>query len=77
MIDQTDAVIAISNSGETPEMCNLVDYTRRFKIPLVVITSKPSSNMADQADAVLLLPKAVKPAPWGLRPPRQPRWPWH
>ncbi len=68
MIDRNDAVIAISNSGETPEMSNLVDYTRRFKIPLVVITSKMSSNMADQADAVLLLPKAEEACPMGLAP---------
>ena len=68
MIDQTDAVIAISNSGETPEMSNLVEYTRRFKIPLVVITSKLSSNMADQADAVVLLPKAEEACPLGLAP---------
>ena len=44
MIDQSDAVIAVSNSGETPEMSNLIDYTRRFKIPLVVITSKSSRH---------------------------------
>ena len=68
MIDQTDAVIAISNSGETPEMSNLVEYTRRFKIPLVVITSKLHSNMADQADAILLLPKAEEACPMGLAP---------
>ena len=68
MIDQTDAVIAISNSGETPEMSNLIEYTRRFKIPLVVITSKLHSNMADQADAILLLPKAEEACPMGLAP---------
>ena len=68
MIDRTDVVIAISNSGETPEMSNLIDYTRRFKIPLVVITSKMQSNMAEQADAVLLLPKAEEACPLGLAP---------
>ncbi len=68
MIDQTDAVIAISNSGETPEMSNLIGYTRRFKIPLIVITSKQNSNMADQADAVLFLPKAEEACPLGLAP---------
>jgi len=68
MIAESDAVIAISNSGETPEMSNLIAYTRRFKIPLVVITSKAASSMAEQADAVLLLPKTEEACPMGLAP---------
>ncbi len=68
MIDKSDAVIAISNSGETPEMSNLLAYTRRFKIPLLVITSKANSTMAEQADAVLVLPKAEEACPMGLAP---------
>ena len=68
MIDNDDAVIAISNSGETPEMSNLVAYTRRFKIPLVVVTSKHRSSMAEQADFILLLPEVEEACPMGLAP---------
>ena len=68
MIDNDDAVIAISNSGETPEMSNLVAYTRRFKIPLVVVTSKNRSSMAEQADFILLLPEVEEACPMGLAP---------
>lgn len=68
MIDHSDAVIAISNSGETPELSNLVAYTRRFKIPLIAVTSRPGSTIAEQADVTLLLPPAEEACPIGLAP---------
>ncbi|MDP6172629.1 MAG: SIS domain-containing protein, partial [Rhodospirillales bacterium] len=43
MIEQADTVLALSNSGDTQEMSDIVAYTRRFKIPLVVMTSGPDS----------------------------------
>ncbi len=56
MIAPGDAVIAISNSGEAGELRDLVAYTRRFGIPLVAITSRPNSTLAQGADVVLALP---------------------
>ena len=56
MIAKGDAVIAISNSGETGEMRDVVAYTRRFGIPLIAITSRAPSSLAAGADVVLLLP---------------------
>jgi arabinose-5-phosphate isomerase len=56
MIAPGDAVIAISNSGEAGELRDLVAYTRRFGIPLLAITSRPASTLAQGADVVLALP---------------------
>ncbi len=58
MIGKTDAVLAISNSGEASELRDVVAYTRRFGIPLVAITSRAQSSLASGADVVLTLPPA-------------------
>lgn len=68
MIAPGDAVLAISNSGETPELADLISYTRRFGIPLVAITGQPDSSLAKMADAVLLLPEVGESCPLGLAP---------
>ena len=68
MIDTSDAVIAVSNSGETPEMSDLIAYTRRFKIPLIVITSGTESTIGEQADIILVLPQTEEACPMGLTP---------
>ena len=58
MIAEQDVVIALSNSGETPELGDVLAYCRRFGIPLVAITSKGESTLGRAADAVLVLPDA-------------------
>ncbi len=68
MIASGDAVLAISNSGETPELSDLVSYTRRFAIPLVAITTRPISSLAQAADVALLLPDVGEACPLGLAP---------
>jgi len=68
MIAPGDAVLAISNSGETPELADLVSYTRRFAIPLVAITSRPKSSLAEAADVLLALPDVGEACPLGLAP---------
>jgi len=68
MITATDAVLALSNSGETAEMTDLVGYTRRFRIPLVAMTAKAASALGSTADLVLLLPAADEACPVGLAP---------
>ena len=68
MIAPGDAVVAISNSGETPELADLISYTRRYGIPLVAITSRARSTLADAADAALLLPDVGEACPLGLAP---------
>ena len=68
MITRQDAVLALSNSGETPELRDIAEYTRRFSIPLVVITSKAGSTLTELADVVLLLPAIPEACPMGLAP---------
>lgn len=68
MITSQDAVLLLSNSGETTEMSTLIHYTRRFHIPLVAITAKPKSTLAQMADVCLLLPAVGEACPMGLAP---------
>ena len=68
MLTAEDAVLAISNSGETKELGDLVAYTRRFSIPLVAITSKGGSSLAQSADIALVLPDIKEACPMGLAP---------
>ena len=68
MINTGDAVIVISNSGETPEMADVVAYTRKEKIPLILITSSNLSTIGEQSDEVLILPKTEEACPLGLAP---------
>ncbi|WP_010138028.1 KpsF/GutQ family sugar-phosphate isomerase [Oceanicola sp. S124] len=68
MITASDACLAISNSGETTELADLVTYTRRFSIPLIAITRRAESTLAREADVVLLLPDADEACPMGMAP---------
>lgn len=68
MITQNDAVLALSFSGETPELADVIGYARRFKIPLIAITGHANSTLAQQADYVLVLPNCVEACPLGLAP---------
>jgi arabinose-5-phosphate isomerase len=63
-----DVVLALSWSGETVELTNIVDYSRRFRVPLVALTSNPRSTLARAADIVLALPRAREACPHGLAP---------
>jgi len=68
MITDQDAVILISNSGETRELADIIAHTRRFAIPLVAITKKADSTLAQQADHLLELPKAPEACAIGMAP---------
>jgi arabinose-5-phosphate isomerase len=68
MIVAGDAVLALSNSGETAELADLVAHTRRFALPLVAITGRADSALAQAADVALILPKAAEACPMGLAP---------
>jgi arabinose-5-phosphate isomerase len=68
MIAAGDAVIALSNSGETAELAAIVAYTRRFRIPLIAMTRRAASALAKAADVVLLLPDSAEACPMGLAP---------
>ena len=68
MITRADAVLALSNSGETSELRDLTLYSRRFGIPLVAIVGRPGSTLGEEADVALVLPSVGEACPMGLAP---------
>ncbi|MGF1560903.1 MAG: SIS domain-containing protein [Geminicoccaceae bacterium] len=68
MITGDDVVLALSNSGETPELADVIGYAKRFSIPLIALVGRTPSALADAADVVLLLPKKPEACPMGLAP---------
>jgi arabinose-5-phosphate isomerase len=68
MIARKDAILALSNSGDTAELADIVAYSRRFAIPLAAMTMRDPSALAEQADVVLRLPSAAEACPMGLAP---------
>lgn len=68
MVTEHDAVIALSNSGETAELADLVTYAKRFEIPLIGITGSAASTLAGAADVALVLPDSPEACPMGLAP---------
>jgi arabinose-5-phosphate isomerase len=68
MITSDDVIIAMSWSGETAELKNLIDYSRRFRIGLIAITSEAASTLGQAADVALVLPQAREACPHNLAP---------
>ena len=68
MIAKDDAIMALSWSGETSELKNLIDYSRRFRIGLIAVTAKADSTLGEAADIVLTLPEAREACPHNLAP---------
>jgi arabinose-5-phosphate isomerase len=68
MIAASDAVLALSNSGETKELADLVAHAKGRGIPLVGMTSGGGSTLDQAADVSLLLPSTSEACPMGLAP---------
>jgi arabinose-5-phosphate isomerase len=68
MITPDDVIMALSWSGETVELKDLVDYSRRFNIGLIAVTAAADSTLGKAADAVLVLPQAREACPHNLAP---------
>ncbi len=68
MITRNDTVLAISNSGESKELSDILVYCRRFDIPLIAITKNPNSSLGKNSDLVLILPQNKEACPLGLAP---------
>ncbi|OYU49718.1 MAG: KpsF/GutQ family sugar-phosphate isomerase [Rhizobiales bacterium PAR1] len=68
MIRSEDVILALSWSGETTELSDIIAYSRRYRVGLVAITSNPESTLATEADVALVLPKAEEACPNGLAP---------
>jgi arabinose-5-phosphate isomerase len=60
--------LLLSNSGETPELADLIAYTRRFSIPLIGVAGNAESTLIRQADIGIVLPPADEACPMGLAP---------
>lgn len=68
MITADDIIVAISWSGEQPEMKNLITYAKRFRIGLIAMTANGNSTLGRAADIALTLPKAREACPHNLAP---------
>ncbi len=68
MVTDDDVIIAISNSGESRELIDILNYSKRFGIKLIAITKNPESSLGKAGDIVLRLPNAKEACPLGLAP---------
>lgn len=68
MVHRSDAVIILSNSGETEEVIRLLPVFKRLGLPLIVLTGDPASTLARHADAVLDVGVREEACPLGLAP---------
>jgi arabinose-5-phosphate isomerase len=68
MITSDDVMLALSWSGETEELKDLITYSRRFRIALIAITVNAESTLGEAADIVLTLPSASEACPHNLAP---------
>src|SRR3546814_1478435 len=66
MVMQGDVLLALSNSGDAPELADLIVHAKRFGIPLIGITSKAKSVLGKASDIVLVLPPVEEACPMGL-----------
>ena len=62
MIGAEDVILALSKTGETRELADVIAYAKRFSIPLIAITAAPDSALGRAADVVLALPDAPEAA---------------
>ncbi|ASY71962.1 KpsF/GutQ [Sinorhizobium fredii USDA 205] len=68
MITSEDVLILLSWSGETAELANMLTYAKRFKVPIVSISSNRASILARNSNVALVLPKVPEACPHGLAP---------
>ena len=68
MIRPEDVILALSWSGETAELKNVVYYSRRFRVPLIAVTASTGSTLAEAADVTMALPRVEEACPHGLAP---------
>lgn len=68
MIQASDVILALSWSGEAPELADLIAYSRRFGVTLIAVTSRADSALGQAADIALVLPRMPEACPNGLAP---------
>ncbi len=65
MITRDDALLVLSNSGETAELRDMIAYAKRFTIPLIAMVRRQSSMLVEAADIALVLPETAEASPVG------------
>lgn len=68
MVQQDDVVIALSNSGETSELSDIIAFTRRYRIGLIGMTGRAGSTLAEAADVALVIPDSPEACSIGMAP---------
>ena len=68
MVTAGDVALVLSNSGETPELSDIIAHTRRFSIPLIGVASRPGSTLLTQSDVAITLPAAEEACGTGIVP---------
>ncbi|MDX5383285.1 MAG: KpsF/GutQ family sugar-phosphate isomerase [Rhodobacterales bacterium] len=68
MLTPDDVLLMLSNSGETPELADMIAYSRRFKIPMIGVASRADSTLLKQSDVAITLPRAVEACGTGVVP---------
>jgi arabinose-5-phosphate isomerase len=68
MLTAGDVALVLSNSGETPELTDIIAHTRRFTIPLIGVAGREGSTLLRQAEVAILLPPAPEACDRGLVP---------
>lgn len=68
MMANGDVVLLLSNSGETPELADVIAHTRRFNIPLIGMASRADSTLLTQSDVALVLPQLGEACGTGVVP---------
>ena len=68
MVTENDVALVLSNSGETPELSDIIAHTRRFRIPLIGVASRPESTLLTQADVAIVLPRTAEACGTGVVP---------
>ncbi len=68
MVTRDDVALVLSNSGETPELADIIAHTRRFDIPLIGVASRAGSTLLRQSDVAILLPAAAEACDTGVVP---------
>jgi arabinose-5-phosphate isomerase len=67
-VTRQDALLMLSNSGDTPELSDLMTFAKRFAIPVVGVASRANSALIQASDVALVLPRAPEACPMGLAP---------
>jgi len=68
MLGKHDALLALSNSGETEEVLKLLPFMKRLNIPVIALTGRPQSTLAKNSDVVLDVSVSEEACPLGLAP---------